>query len=134
MWALSPRQLFSGKKGDMIMTVRIPWDRYEVALLFSAYERVADGADISQEAARLSETLRALAIRRGASIDDTYRNVNGMKMQLANVQYLFSDGQKGLSGASAMIRQMYELYKTNHEEYQIIFEGGDSIDQFKCVY
>ncbi len=116
------------------MTVRIPWDRYEVALLFSAYERVADGADISQEAARLSETLRALAIRRGASIDDTYRNVNGMKMQLANVQYLFSDGQKGLSGASAMIRQMYELYKTNHEEYQIIFEGGDSIDQFKCVY
>ncbi len=104
------------------MTVRIPWDRYEAALLFSAYERVADGADISQEAARLSETLRALAIRRGASIDDTYRNVNGMKMQLANVQYLFSDGQKGLSGASAMIRQMYELYKTNHEEYQIILK------------
>ncbi len=104
------------------MPVRIPWDRYEVALLFSAHERVADGADISQEAARLSETLRALAIRRGASIDDTYRNVNGMKMQLANVQYLFSDGQKGLSGASAMIRQMYELYKANHAEYQIILK------------
>ncbi len=104
------------------MTVRIPWDRYEVALLFSAYERVADGADISQEAVRLSETLRALAIRRGASVDDTYRNINGMKMQLANVQYLFSDGQKGLYGASAMTRQMYELYKANHAEYQIILK------------
>lgn len=104
------------------MTVRIPWDRYEVALLFSAYEQVANGADISQEAARLSETLRVLAIRRGASIDDTYRNINGMKMQLANVQYLFSDGQKGLYGASSMIRQMHELYKANHAEYQIILK------------
>ncbi|MBP3656732.1 MAG: hypothetical protein J6K32_08560 [Clostridia bacterium] len=104
------------------MTVRIPWDRYEVALLFSAYEQVANGADISAEAAKLSETLRVLAIRRGVSIDDTYRNVNGMKMQLANVQYLFTGGQKGLSGASAMIRQMYELYKDTPAEYQTILK------------
>lgn len=138
---MSPRQLFSGKKSDMIMTVRIPWDRYEVALLFSAYERVADGADISQEAARLSETLRALAIRRGASIDGTYRNTNGIKMQLANVQYLFSEGQKGLSGASTMIRQMYELYKANQAEYQIILEEAirltslnTSIEDAFCAY
>ena len=102
--------------------VRIPWDRYEVALLLNTYERVADGADISTEAARLSETLRDLAILRGVSIDDTYRNVNGMKMQLANVQYLFTDGQKGLSGASAMIRQMYELYKINPAEYQTVLK------------
>lgn len=104
----------------MIMTVRIPWDRYEVALLFSAYEHIANGADISAEAARLSETLRALAIRRGVSIDDTYRNVNGMRMQLANVQYLFTDGQKGMFGASAMIREMYELYKSDPRAYQTI--------------
>lgn len=80
------------KIGEMIMAIRVPWDCYEVALLFSTYERVADGADCSTEAARLSETLRALARRRGVSIDGTYRNVNGMKMQLANVQYLFTDG------------------------------------------
>lgn len=104
------------------MAVRIPWDRYEVALLFSTYERVADGADLGGEAARLSEKLRMLAIRRGNSIDETYRNVNGMKMQLANVQYLFTDGQKGLSGASAMIRQMYGLYKTNPADYQSVLK------------
>lgn len=110
------------KIGEMIMAIRVPWDCYEVALLFSTYERVADGADCSTEAARLSETLRALARRRGVSIDGTYRNVNGMKMQLANVQYLFTDGQKGISGASAMIRQMYDLYKTNPADYQTVLK------------
>ena len=104
------------------MPIRIKWDRYEVALLFSAYERVAEGSDINMEAAKLSETLRNLAVRRGVTIDDTYRNVNGMKMQLANVQYVFTDGKRGLSGASAKIRQMYELYRTNPEEYQDILE------------
>lgn len=117
-----PQQLFPGKIGDVIMTVRIPWDRYEVALLFSTYERVANGADLGREASSLSETLRTLAIRRGNLIDETYRNVSGMKMQLANVQYLFTDGQKGLSGASAMIRQMFEIYKTNPADYQSVLK------------
>lgn len=45
-----------------------------------------------------------------------------MKMQLANVQYLFTDGQKGLSGASTMIRQMYELYRGDPAEYQTILK------------
>lgn len=107
------------------MSSRISWDRYEVALLLSSYERVAGGSDINTEAARLSITLRNLATRRGVLIDETYRNVNGMKMQLANVQYLFTDGKKGLSGASAMIRQMYELYTTNLTEYQMILEEAN---------
>lgn len=104
------------------MAIRIPWDCYEVAFLFSAYEQVIDGADYSAAAVRLSETLRDLANRRGVSIDETYRNVNGIKMQLANVQYLFTDGKKGLSGASAMIRRMFELYKTSPTDYQKILK------------
>ena len=104
------------------MTIRIPWDRYEVALLFCAYERVASGADINEEARKLSGTLRVLASKRGFSIDDTFRNIAGMKMQLANVQYVFTDGKKGLSGASTMIRLMYEIYRNDPAEYQIILK------------
>ena len=104
------------------MPTRIPWDRFEVALLFSAYERVANGFDLNAEAEKLSQSLRDLAIRRKVVIDDTYRNINGMKMQLANVQFLFTSGQRGLSGASAMIRQMYDLYIANPAEYQAILK------------
>lgn len=86
------------------MPSRIPWSQHEVALLIDTFLRVEEGADLGQAAERLSLTLRKLAIQAGQTIDDAYRNVNGMKMQLANVQYLFTDGQKGLSGASTMIR------------------------------
>ncbi len=109
------------------MVLRIPWDRYEVALLFNAYERVAAGSDINTEAAQLSSSLRALAIRRGVLIDDTYRNITGIKMQFANVQYLFTDSQKGLSCASMMIHQMYKLYKTNPVEYQILLKEANRL-------
>ena len=61
------------------MVVRITWDRYEVALLFRAYEKVATGSDLTREAETLSQVLRDLAVRRGVAIDETYRNVNGMK-------------------------------------------------------
>lgn len=70
------------------MPARIPWSQHEVALLFDAYLRAAKGADLQQTAAQLSVTLRGMAERAGVDIDETYRNVNGIKMQLANVQYL----------------------------------------------
>ena len=106
----------------MFVPVRIPWDQHEVALLIDAYFRVEQGADLHQTATQLSQTLCGIASRSGRSIDDTYRNVNGMVMQLANVQYLFTDGEKGLSGASAMIRQMVELYKNDPVTYLTILK------------
>ncbi len=104
------------------MPARIPWSQHEVALLFDAYLRAAKGADLQQTAAQLSVTLREMAQRAGVDIDETYRNVNGIKMQLANVQYLFTGGVKGLSGASGMIRQMYEQYQADPSKYQSILK------------
>lgn len=102
------------------MPIRIPWNQHEVALLIDAYLHITDGADLGQTATQLSLTLRDLALRAGTVIDDTYRNVNGMKMQLGDVQYLFTDGKKGLSGASSMIQKMFEVYKKQPDEFQRI--------------
>ena len=60
------------------MALRISWGRYEVALFFDTYKRITKGSDINEEAAKLSQALRGLAIRKDISIDETYRNVNGM--------------------------------------------------------
>ena len=106
------------------MPIRIPWDRYEVALLFQAYEKVANGADMNAEAAILSDTLRKLAVDRGITIDDTYRNINGMKMQLRNIQYLFTNGKKGLSSSSTLIRDMFRIYMYENAEYQAVLKDA----------
>ena len=70
------------------MSKRIPWNEQEITLLFRAYECVTNGTEINTEAIELSKLLRELAVDRGILIDDTFRNINGIKMQLANVQHL----------------------------------------------
>ena len=102
------------------MSVRIPWNQHEVALLIDAYRRVAEGADLNQTAVELSQALRNLALRGGHEIDETYRNVNGIKMQLGNVQFLFTNGEHGLSGASTLIKQMWEVYCKSPIQFQKI--------------
>lgn len=109
------------------MAKRIPWDQYEIALLFMAHEKIANGGDHSTVALQLSNTLRQLAVHRGIEIDETYRNVNGMNMQLGNVQYLFTNGKKGLSGASRVIRNMYEVYRNNHTEFETVLKEATEL-------
>ena len=104
------------------MSKRIPWNEQEITLLFRAYECVTNGTEINTEAIELSKLLRELAVDRGILIDDTFRNINGIKMQLANVQHLFTDGKKGLSGASTYIREMYQKYQYKNDEYQRILK------------
>lgn len=111
-----------GGNGEFFVSVRISWDCYETALLLDAYKRAMDGSDIDAEAKMLSITLRNLAIHRGFLIDDTYRNVNGIRMKLFNVQYVFTDGRRGLSNPSKMIRNVYELYKNDYAKYQMILK------------
>lgn len=91
------------------MAKRSPWSKHEIALLFMAYENVVNGSSMKEQASWLSDKLRRLASINGIVIDGTFRNINGMNMQLGNVQFLFTDGEKGLSGASRAIRNMYDI-------------------------
>ena len=45
-----------------------------------------------------------------------------MNMQLNNIQYLFTGGEKGLSGASRAIRNMYDVYMNDHDQFDAILE------------
>ena len=88
--------------GGVYLPVRVPWSQHETALLINAYLQISEGADLTKTANDLSLALRNLAVHAGQAIDDTDRNVNGMKMQLANVQYLFTNGEKGLASPSIL--------------------------------
>lgn len=50
-----------------------------------------------------------------------------MRMCLANVQYLFTDGKKGLSCVSKTMRNMYELYRNNHAEFEAILKEAKKL-------
>ena len=100
--------------------LRIPWDKYEIALLLDMYLHFENGELSRKEAKeRLSDTLRRMAVNRGIMIDDTYRNENGMSYYLDYMAYaLFGKGS--LSNVPRVCRETVNLYLNNYEQYEII--------------
>lgn len=65
------------------MSLRVPWDKQETALLIDAYIRVKNKELSNREAVKeVSALLRYRAIKAGKKIDNVFRNVNGITMQM----------------------------------------------------
>ncbi|MGY1753797.1 DUF262 domain-containing protein [Blastococcus sp. SYSU D01042] len=67
----------------------------------------------------LSDALRQLAANRGTSIGPTFRNPAGCAMKLAQLQFVDTDGQHGLSSASEMDREVVGRYKNDTVSLQL---------------
>ena len=69
------------------MAMRIPWDKYETAILIDACIQVINGKTDKNSAIKIvSEKLRKRAVNNGIAIDSVYRNQNGIKMQMTMIQ------------------------------------------------
>jgi len=97
------------------------WSEYEVALLIDAYIRISHNSIVKkQEILNLSRILRSIAIAQGKSIDESFRNTNGINMRLSELDYIFSNGTLGLKNTSGLFRKMVDLYHNSREEYERI--------------
>lgn len=114
------------------MAKHIAWSKYEIALLFMVYERIANGSNFEGQSFWLSGALRQLASVEGIAVDETFRNINGINMQLNIVQYLFTNGEKGLPGASRAFRDMYDLYVNNHDKFNNILDEATKMLEQDC--
>ena len=95
------------------------WNRYEAALLIEAYKRIENGSVGRKEVAQeISERLRTQGLIESA----TYRNVNGITLQLGAIEYLMTDGAHGISHVSNLFREIVELYKDNHAGFSILLK------------
>lgn len=104
------------------------WDEQEVAFLLDAYLRIEAGSSQKTVAEELSDTLRLRAVNRGFDIDDQFRNVNGMIMQLSNMQFVMTDGKRGLYGASSLIREVVQKRKADPQWFdQLLREAKASV-------
>lgn len=95
------------------------WNRYEVALLIEGYKRLESGdASRKEVAEEISERLRAQGLIESA----TYRNVNGITLQIGAIEYLMTDGVHGISHMSNLFREIVELYKENRAAFSILLK------------
>lgn len=93
------------------------WTREEVVLSVYMYYKMKnlDKGDKKKKIEELSELLRELAISQGEDISDVFRNVNGITMQLACLQYL-DTGDSGLSSYSKLQQQVMDEYLKNPDK------------------
>lgn len=96
------------------MALRIPWDKQETALLIDAFLHVKNKELSQQEAVKeVSILLRRRSILSGMEIDDVFRNINGITMQMQIIGGLMNDRPSSLHSATKMFNEMVALYKSD---------------------
>ena len=110
------------------MPIRIGWDKYETALLIDACDRVRSGEPKKNIVKEVSKELRDRAVVQGATIDEQFRNENGIDLQMTKMEFLLTDGKTGLPGASKFFAEMVELKGKNPQEfYAILREAKEQV-------
>ena len=103
------------------MFERILWDKYEAAILLEAVLKIKNQVESKSEAIeRVSKQLRSMAINRGISVDDTYRNTNGISMQMAAMKATVFELESKMRSHSKVFCEIVALYRTNKPEYDAI--------------
>ncbi len=99
----------------------ILWDKYEAAILLEAVLRIENKEESKNDGIeRVSRQLRSMANNRGLSIDDTYRNSNGISMQMTAMKATAFDIDCKMKSHSKVFCEVVELYYTNKSEYNAI--------------
>lgn len=102
---------------------RINWDLEEAAALYDLYFKFGQTLSVDKDKLeQLSEILNRRAKLKGWIVDDKFRNVTGLSMQVATIHYIVTDGKEGLKNSSKMFREVYDLYKEDPEKFYGIVE------------
>ena len=104
-----------------MMSKRKMWDKYEAAVLLEAVLNVENNIESRNDAVeRVSKQLRSMAQNRGLTVDDTYRNTNGISMQMVAMKATAFDIECKMKSHSKVFCEVVALYHTNQAEYNII--------------
>lgn len=100
--------------------IQTPWNQYESAILIDAYLQVKGGKLLRNEAiAEVSKRLRGRMLKLGMIISDTYRNENGIAMQMSAIDHGM-DEEGGITSLSNMFRDMIDLYQNERGKFEQI--------------
>lgn len=110
------------------MATRIPWDKHEVVLLLEAFLTARDGLITEKVAHKyISQVLRQKALLCGLTIDENFRNINGVRMQMDGMKHLYTNGDQGLSHGNKLFREILELYQNRHNEYLELLKEANEL-------
>lgn len=111
--------------------VKIPWNKHEVVLLVDAYLGYKRSVISRERAVKLvSHRLRFKFQQIGVPISSAYRNETGISMQMSAIEFLFTDGQSGISHCSNLFREIVALYRDDISSFEVLL--AEAKDKYPC--
>lgn len=101
--------------------IRVQWELEETVALFDVYFK--NGATLSipeEKLIEISNAYRNRAKQCGLIVDEKFRNLNGLKMQIGCIHYVVTEGKSGLFGASSLFYKTYELFRNEPARFRKI--------------
>ena len=116
------------------MALRIPWDIEEAVLMLDMLLKSIDGKLTRKEAIRqVSEKLRRRAVNRGITIDDIFRNENGITFQMSALEVAYTGRKTKLKQPKKLFVETVNLYRNHRELYEEILKEAENVVEPKSV-
>jgi hypothetical protein len=109
------------------MAIRIQWDQEETAILLDAFLQADEGSLSRKEAIQMASVeLRDRAKKSGIDVDDKFRNINGITLQMSVLEYIYTNGNRGLKKPviPKLFRDVVELYRSDKPAYLKLLQGA----------
>lgn len=98
------------------------WDIYEAAILLDGYlESLTANKPKLHIIKDISATLRQMAINRGMTIDDIFRNENGISYQIRSMESAYK-GQTVYVPSTKLFDEIVSIYRNDSKQYQQLLQ------------
>ena len=104
--------------------IKVTWDVEEYVALVDIYKRCDHKGNevVKHELQVLSVILNYRANKLNIAHDEKYRNLNGMMIMYQNVVYIATNGDRGMSNASAAMQAVYNMSINAPEAFVLILK------------
>ena len=104
------------------MSSHEPFTLHEAVILLDAYlEIISASTPKGDVIKRVSSDLRKMAVNEGKTIDESYRNANGIFFQMKSMEAAFTKS-KTIVSPTKLFAETVSLYHNNRSEYNRILE------------
>lgn len=83
----------------------------------------------------MSSELRARTKRNGVEVDDIFRNINGITLQMSTMEYILTDGKKGMkkSPMPKLFQDAVAMYRNDRETYKKMLREAGNVPDTKSI-
>ena len=115
---------------DESVVNRISWNLHEAAILLQGLLDIRKQKIQRAEAvANISVQLRLLAEQNGYTVDEKFRNISGISLQMAHLEYALTSGKEGLRPAYKWQYDIIEIFKKKPERYKNLLKEAKEMSE-----